>query len=97
MVLIICSLMFEVEIEQASQKQKEEVNEQQDETEADHILLRISEVFYADIFLHHFLIQTRHANGNKHAAHDLFQEKSFFRNLCIQDIRVSFIVQSMHR
>ena len=47
-------------------------NTPQNKAERDHVFLRVFQVFYADIFLHHFLVHPRHGNGDESAGKNLF-------------------------
>ena len=56
-----------VKVKQPAQVQKQQHHTEHDDAQCDHVFLRISQCFNRYILLHHFLIETRHRDGDEHA------------------------------
>lgn len=69
----------------AAQQQEQQVDHHQDAGERKHIALRLPQRSAGEVLLHHVLIQTRHGDGDEHAAENLLQEVAVVAPVGVED------------
>lgn len=69
----------------AAQQQEKDVDHHQNAGEREHVALRLPQRLAREVFLHHILIQTRHGDGDEHAANDLLQEVAVVAPVGVED------------
>lgn len=69
----------------AAQQQEQDVDHHQDAGEREHIALRLPQRSAGEVLLHHVLIQTRHGDGDEHAAENLLQEVAVVAPVGVED------------
>ena len=69
----------------AAQQQEQDVDHHQDAGEREHVALRLPQRLAREVLLHHVLIQTRHGDGDEHAADDLLQEVAVVAPVGVED------------
>ena len=60
-----------VQVKQRAQRQEEDVYDQENRAECEHILLRVFQAAARQVFLHQILIQAKHGDGSEQARQKL--------------------------
>ena len=74
-----------------AQQQEQGVDNHQNARETEHVALGILEVAAGEVLLHHVLVQSRHHDGDEHAAHNLLQEVVGFLPIGLENLGVAGI------
>ena len=64
-----------IEVEYPAQEKKEKIHDHQHRGKGHDILLRIADRLYADVLLHHLLVEPRHRDGDEHTTQYMFQKE----------------------
>ena len=60
--------------QQGPQQQKGHIDHHQHHAEGQHVLLGVAQAAAGEVFLHHILVEARHANGDEHAPQERFEQ-----------------------